>query len=125
MNSHDREENDAMKEPIAKKSRALFEQASAHLDPATGNRLRLLRRDALASPHRRRPPHWLPLSAAAATLLAVGVIWWSLPRRTVPTALPNPVAASDFDQLPDEDTEMYAWLGDAPVATDDRGAGSQ
>jgi hypothetical protein len=124
MSGHDPVENESMKDPLAKKSRALFDQASELLDPATGNRLRLMRRDALAAP-RRMPYRWLPLGAAAATLLGVGLTWW-LPQRGAP-ALPAAITVSDTDPdlLPDDDTEIYAWLGEAPVATGDDKAGAR
>lgn len=125
MNSHGPEENEPMNDPLAKKSRALFEQASEHLDPATGNRLRLMRRDALAGTRRRTPYRWIPIGAAAAMMLGVGLTWW-LPQRNAP-ALPvaTTANAADPDLLPDDDTEIYAWLGDAPVAVNDGKAGSQ
>jgi hypothetical protein len=125
MSGHDLEENESMIEPTTAKSRALFEQASEHLDPAIGNRLRLMRRDALAGARARTPYRWLPLGAAAATLLALGLTWW-LPRPGAPV-LPAATTANsvDADLLPEDDTEIYAWLGEAPVATNDDKANAQ
>jgi len=125
MSGHDAEENQPLNDPMTKKSRALFEQASEQLNAATGNRLRLMRRDALAGTRRRMPYRWLPVGAAAATLLGVGMSWW-LPQRSAPV-VPSTVSvnATDQDLLPEDDTEIYDWLGDAPVAVNDSQAGSQ
>jgi hypothetical protein len=125
MNGHDPEKDRTMTDSVSKQSRALFEQASENIDPATGNRLRLMRRDALANGRRRMPQRWLPLGAAAATLLAIGLTWWLPQRNTSQPPAANSEVAGDVDLLPDDDTEMYAWLGDAPVATDDGKAQSQ
>ena len=125
MNGHDLEENPSSNDPMTEESRALFDRASAHLDPATGNRLRLMRRDALAGTRRSAPHRWLPLGAAAATLLGIGMTWW-LPQRNaivVPAVSSN--SASDPDLLPEDDVEIYDWLGEAPVAVTDDRAGSQ
>lgn len=101
-------------DPTTRRARELFERASDGLDSAAANRLRISRRVALASPPMRR---WAPL-AAAASLLALGLAWW-LPRQApAPTveSTPSPADAAALDS--DEDSEIYAWLSDAPVAPD-------
>jgi hypothetical protein len=125
MSGHDPEENQSLNDSMTKKSRTLFDQASGHLDPATGNRLRLMRRDALAGARRRTPYRWLPLGAVAATILGIGMTWW-LPQRSA-TVAPSEASinASDQDLLPEDDAEIYDWLGEAPVAVNDGKAGSQ
>jgi hypothetical protein len=125
MNGHDPEKDRSMTDSISKKSQALFEQTSENLDPAIGNRLRLMRREALANDRPRMPQRWLPLGAAAATILAIGLTWWLPQRGTPQPPAANTEVTTDVDLLPDDDTEMYAWLGDAPVATDDGKAQSQ
>ena len=113
-------------DPTARAARDLFERASDRLDLATANRLRLMRRDALAAPAARRP--WLPTAAALAGVALFTVLWW---RPTGAPSTPPPaqssataaVPALDGDAVSDEDAELYAWLGDAPVAPDDK-AGS-
>lgn len=132
MNGHGPEDKQSMKDqenPIAERSRALFNRASEHLDPATGNRLRLMRRDVLAGNGQRRPQRWLPLAFAAAMMLAIGASWW-LPQRSATwsageTTVHASANTSDQDLLPEDDTEIYAWLGDAPVAVNDDKAGSR
>jgi hypothetical protein len=125
MSGHDPEDNESLNDLLAKKSRTLFDQASGHLDPAIGNRLRLMRREALASARQRMPHRWLPLGAAAATLLGIGLTWW-LPQHSA-TVQPGKtsVNATDQDLLPEDDTEIYTWLGEAPVAVDGAKAGSR
>jgi len=125
MNGHDPEEDQTLNDSMTERSRALFDRASANLEPAIGNRLRLMRREALAGTRPRAPYRWLPLGAAAATLLGIGMTWW-LPQRNT-TVLPNETSinASDQDLLPEDDAEIYDWLGEAPVAVTDNKAGSQ
>lgn len=102
----------------ARAARELFERASHGVDPATSNRLRQMRRNALAPPVGRRT--WLPTTAALAGVSLLAVLWWHGPgvlspipeRRAQPTA----AAAPAVDAAGDEDTELYVWLGDAPVA---------
>lgn len=116
MTSHDQ---DPFKHPMHHRARAKFESAVDSLDAGTINRLRLMRREALAStqPYARRA--WLvPSVAMAAAVLAVGLAWRQ----------PEPLVAHGADvvtagdsvalEFPSEDdAELYAWLGDAPVAT--------
>lgn len=106
-------------DPIASKAKALFDRASARLDTATANRLRLMRRDAQASTARRSLGALLPIGATAAAVLAVGIAWW-LPRGE-PVVQPTPAVAIEAAQdayLTDEDADVYDWLAEAPVATD-------
>jgi len=124
MSSHDPEENQALNEAMTKKSRALFEQASEHLDSATSNRLRLMRREALAGTPRRTPYRWLPLGAAAAALLGIGMTWWLPQRNAAVTPSVASINASDQDLVPDDDADIYDWLGEAPVAVSDSKADS-
>jgi hypothetical protein len=125
MNSHEPEANQPSNNAMTEKSRTLFARASAQLDPATSNRLGVMRREALAGARPRTPHRWLPLGAAAATLLGIGIGWW-LPQRNAAVA-PNEISinASDQDLLPEDDAEIYDWLGEAPVAVNDDQAGSQ
>jgi hypothetical protein len=125
MNSHDRDEMNSFPDPISSQARALFDRASEQLDSATGNRLRLLRREALLGGAAPKRPRWLPLGAAAATMLAVALGWW-LPQRhaVAPADADVGISASDQDLLPDADADVYDWLGDAPVAVNDTQAPS-
>lgn len=105
-------------------ARELFDRASDRLDLATANRLRLIRRDALAAPAARRP--WLPTAAALAGVAMFTVLWWRPTMAPSAPSGPAPATAAaslDVDAVSDEDAELYAWLGDAPVAPDDK-AGS-
>ena len=106
-----------------KTPKALFEDAVQGLDLATANRLRLARRGVLsgdARPARRAP--WLPALAATAVLV-LGVAWWLPQRGPAPVAAPTPTltpADAEAVELAQdaEDTDLYAWLGEAPVAAD-------
>jgi hypothetical protein len=115
------------------KARALFERSVEQLDEASVRRLRLARRSALAG--RAPVPRWRAWPAglaglaglAAATVLAFGLAWW-LPRTRVaappaPLARVTAPAAEPADDAllaeGDEDADLYAWLGEAPVAAED------
>jgi hypothetical protein len=109
------------------KARALFERSVEQLDEASVRRLRLARRSALAG--RAPVPRWRawPAGLAAATVLAFGLAWW-LPRTRVaappaPLARVTAPAAEPADDAllaeGDEDADLYAWLGEAPVAAED------
>ena len=125
MNSQEGNETNPAIDPLTEKSRVLFDRASEHLDLATGNRLRRMRRAALARKHWHPGRQWLPVGVAAAALLAIGLAWWPAQRGTpVLPANTAPATAADQEPLPDEDTELYAWLGEAPVATEDGKAGA-
>ncbi len=117
MNSQD-QQNDAP-EAITARARDLFDRASTQLDARTANTLRLARREALAPSRPKRRGAWIPAGAAMAAVLAVGLSWW-LPQQS--TVVPG--ASGEFVAVPaastelavDDDAELYAWLGDAPVA---------
>lgn len=105
------------------RARDLFERASAGLDHGMAFRLRRARAEA-QQPRSRRPAFagLVPAGVAAAALLALGVAWW----RPEPTPTPSSAIAGatdgeqqEIEQLlaGDEDPELYAWLGEAPVAT--------
>lgn len=114
---------------LDEKARTLFERSVQQLDEASARRLRLARRSALAG--RAPVPRWpaLPAGLAAAALLALGLAWW-VPRGSVTepapplarAAAPAVDAAEDVVLAEaDEDADLYAWLGEAPVAADDAG----
>lgn len=106
---------------IERRARELFERASQQVEPATANRLRRSRHQALSPSTRSR--RLLP-SAATAALMAIALAWW-LPRQWPAPAGDTPAAVIDGDLFDsEEDNEIYAWLGDAPVApeTDPGGA---
>lgn len=106
-----------MNKPIPA-ARDLFDRASSRVDVATANRLRLARRDALATSP--AGSHWLRSTTALAAALLLGVIWWA------PTHAPSPAPTGASTDIPldpvgvagEDDAELYAWLGDAPVAPD-------
>ena len=67
----------------------------------------------------------MPMGAAAAAVLALGVAWW-MPRSPEATPETTAITATDAEidsLMTDEDAELYAWLADAPVAT--RSGGTQ
>lgn len=122
MNGHDPEQRSANDADNVSASRELFERAVHRVDLATGNRLRLMRRDALsAAPRHQLGParRWLPVASLASALIVVGLAWW-LPRAPEPTsaATADPIDVSDAAFPAEDETELYAWLGEAPVAVD-------
>lgn len=109
-------------EDPARGARALFERAAQALPPATAARLRQQRMATLHGGAPSRPLAWaLPVGAMAALL--VGLAWW----RAVPVSAPAEGAGAEFAvgtdvvalpaAAPDE-AELYAWLAEAPVASD-------
>lgn len=116
MKSQD--ENNAADRQLAGKAREAFESAVDSIDAGTGNRLRLMRREALAGTPSRARSWLVPSIAVAAAVLAIGLAWR---QPAAPDGSTTPVlAAEESAQLgfPSEDeAELYAWLGDAPVAT--------
>jgi hypothetical protein len=108
----------------ARGARDLFERATQALPAATAARLRRQRAAALqaAAPSRTRALAWgLPAGAMAALL--IGVAWW----RGVPSPADTPpggadsALAADVVALPaaaPDEAELYAWLAEAPVASD-------
>jgi hypothetical protein len=119
--------HDPTRDPLADNARQLFERRSKHLDVNAASRLRQARRRALAGETPPLTRAWVPWSAATAAALLLAFAWWLPPQR-------NPIPASDDSALSasiesdalasEEDSELYAWLGDAPVAPDDGEAGS-
>lgn len=101
-----------MTDPVAIKSRALFEHSVATLDVATANRLRLMRRDTLSQQAPGRFKTFLiPASATLAIALGVAIF---LPQFQAGKAVTEQdsvyISAED-----DADAEMLSWLADAPV----------
>lgn len=101
------------------KSRELFQRSVERVDVAAGNRLRLMRRDALSRPARASRAWLLPAGVAALAVLLVSSALW-LPRspELIVRAAPDNAAVGDLAISADDDSELYAWLGDAPVAVD-------
>ena len=116
MTSHDQHDQDPS---IADRARASFETAVGSIDAGTGNRLRLMRREALASARSSGRSAWLvPSVAVAAAVLAVGLAWRSPPLTPEPSDGIDPandIAALEFPS--EDEAELYAWLGEGPVAT--------
>lgn len=103
MSSHD---------PIAAKSRAVFEHAVANIDVASANRLRLMRRDTLSQQTPGRLKSFLiPVSTGLALALGVAIF---LPQFQTGKAITEQdtlyISAED-----DAEAEMLTWLADAPV----------
>ena len=103
----------------AARSRALFDRAVSQIDPATVNRLRRMRRDALSGGSRFAPRPMRAMALLASCLVLIGLAWW-LPRGAGPSPGSAIVAADNGIGIPvDDDQEaLYAWLGDAPVAVE-------
>ena len=103
---------------VATRARQEFNVAVDSIDVGIGNRLRLMRRDALAGPRAPKRGWLLPSIAMAAAILAVGLAW----RQPALPADPSTTAITVDEAAPpgfpsDDEAELYAWLGEAPVAT--------
>jgi hypothetical protein len=101
----------------AARARESFERAVDALDVGTVNRLRLLRREALSARPRPSFAWLLPTAAAAVVVLALALVWRT-PKPAPPPS--DPVVAEELTPLDfpsEEEAELYAWLGEAPVAT--------
>jgi hypothetical protein len=114
---NDSNANESARDPLLEKSRHLFQDQCVHLDMATGNRLRLMRRDTLnALPARHRRARWQ--AGAAALTLTIGMAWWMPSRNSDPDSETYAAQTPEAALLEEEDAELYAWLGEAPVAID-------
>ncbi|MEO6172255.1 MAG: hypothetical protein ABIP02_03980 [Arenimonas sp.] len=103
MNSHD---------PLATKSRAVFEHSVATLDVATANRLRLMRRDTLSQQAPSRFKAFLiPVSASLVIALGVAIF---LPQFQATKAV-NEQDTLYISAEDDADADILTWLADAPV----------
>ncbi len=113
MTSHD---------PITPRARQLFDAAVDRLDAHSAQSLRRARRLALEAPAKpaRAPFALVSTGAFAAAVLALGLAWWLPTRPAAPTEAVPVASALELDaMLTAEDAALYAWLGDAPVATED------
>jgi hypothetical protein len=116
MNDQTRNPQD---EIIRSRARESFENSVSGLDLGTGNRLRLMRREALSAVRPSARSWGLPIVATAVAMLAVGLAWRS---GTAPTPAPEQVTVNAGEEVSasgfpsEEDAELYAWLGEAPVA---------
>ena len=119
MNGHDSENQSASSNP-----RALFDRAVDGIDPATGNRLRLMRRDALSTAPRAAPRSTWAWGTGLVAVLGIATLVWmpSGDRPTTPVvaarALPPEGSEEPEALAADEDQDLYVWLADAPVASD-------
>lgn len=120
----DREPKDQRRsDDIAARARESFAHAVDSLDVASANRLRLLRREALASRASPARSWLLPATAVAAGVLALSLAWRTSTGPTAPAPAPTPAApvvTEDESPLPfpsEDEATLYAWLGEAPVAT--------
>jgi hypothetical protein len=113
-------------DPIAKKSRDVFDQAVDTLDTATINRLRLMRRDTLATPTKKSLlalQHWMLPAAGFATLALVLSMTLFFPSQQNDTSL-NAYDSALILSEDDTDEEMLSWLADAPVEVSPAAKGS-
>jgi hypothetical protein len=110
---------------VARRARALYQEASRQVDPATAGRLRAARRQALEAA-RRTPPRLtprllLPTGAFAVLALATLMIWQPLRHAEPPSHAASAVPAMDADSdlPPDADSadpqlyqnlDFYGWL---------------
>lgn len=112
------EDNNTADRSVASRARREFETAVESIDAGTGNRLRLMRREALAGTRATKRAWLVPSIAVAVAVLVIGLAWRQPEVST--GAAPAALAVDETAQLgfPSEDeAELYAWLGEAPVAT--------
>lgn len=117
---------------VEARARALFERSVQEMDEATVKRLRLARRAALSETV-AASPRWQPWAGglAAASVLALGLAWWWPQAASGPDTPAVPVAETPASAAPadpgadepvlaeaDEDSDLYAWLAEAPVAAE-------
>lgn len=101
------------------KIRELFAHSAEHLDVATANRLRLMRREALSADARGAVSWWWPTGILAASLLVATVAWWRPSLSGTPAALvAQATPVEDASLAVEDDADLYAWLGEGPVAVD-------
>lgn len=111
--------NNLQDEIIRKHALESFENAVAALDHGTGNRLRLMRRKAVSAARTPARARGFALAATAVAVLAFGLVWRN---GTKPVSVPSPTAATPAAEVSatgfpsEEDADLYAWLGEAPVA---------
>ena len=115
MNGHHPEQDTSI-DAALQASRERFEHAVDQLDVEAGNRLRLARRAAQSTTRRSRAG-WLVPAGTALALSMLGL--FAGPSRAPEPAMPAIPADSLEAGFPgDEEAEVYAWLGEAPVAVD-------
>ena len=103
---------------VATRARQAFDAAVDSIDAGVGNRLRLMRREALAGPRAAKAGWLVPSIAIAAAILAVGLAWRQPALPTDPSTAAIAVdEAAPLGFPSDDEVELYAWLGEAPVAT--------
>jgi len=121
MNGRDPDHREAGEAAGPAAARDLFERSVERIDVATGNRLRLMRRDALASSMRapNSTRRWLPAAGLASAALVV-TLALLLPREPEPSIASGqePIDVSETVFPAEDEAELYAWLGEAPVAVD-------
>ena len=86
------DDNNAPDRLVVDKARQQFESAVDSMDAGTSNRLRLMRREALAGRQSNERGWLVPSIAVAAAVLAIGLAWRqpSTPADTTPAAIANP-----------------------------------
>ncbi|MEO7252435.1 MAG: hypothetical protein ABIW30_07505 [Arenimonas sp.] len=123
MNSHDTD-HDARVDPAGlSRARELFEHSVQRIDPATATRLRHMRRELLSGPQRTTRPWLIPAAATMSALLILAMTHWLPAASTSAAPAPETIAVDDSVFAADEDAELYAWLGEGPVAVGNAGGG--
>ena len=123
MNGHDADHDVRVDTAGLPGARELFEDSVQRIDPETAMRLRQIRRERLSGPQRTTRPWLIPTAATLAAVLILAMIHW-LPAAGTPAAhAPEAVAVDDSVYVGDDDAELYAWLGEGPVAVGNSGGG--
>lgn len=111
-------------DPAAHAARDLFETAVARLDTPAAQRLQRSRHLALDAANRTSAPRLgaVPAAAFGAAVLALGLAWWIPNRSAAPDHAAQAASQASVDvdaMVSEEDAELYALLGAAPVAVGD------
>src|SRR4030095_6359871 len=112
MSTHNETPSDADDVFVAR-VRGVLDAGDGALDPAVADRLAAMRRAAVAAldvPRAAEVARWIPASAAAGMLVAVGLFAWSvrIPDLPVFDDDESVLAAQDLDLL--DDIEFVAWM---------------
>lgn len=121
MNGHDTDHAVRVDPAGLPRARELFEHSVQGIDPATASRLRRIRRELLSGPQRSTRPWLLPAAATLSTVLILAIVHWSPQAGSPPAHAPAAIAVDDSVYAADDDAELYAWLGEGPVAVGNAG----
>ena len=123
MNGHDADHDVRVDTAGLPGTRELFEHSVQGIDPATATRLRQIRRELFSDRKRTTRPWLIPAAATFSAVLLLAMFDWMPAASTPVPHAPETFAVDDSVYAADDEAEVYAWLGDAPVAVGNAGGG--